>query len=136
MQVTADDANPAPPESGTSGGSFWGWLRRRLWMTAAEREAAFAARIRALDDAIALTPDAVSNYVLRGEAYLDAGEHTLARLDFEHALRLAEEQIEQRAWGVVAQVMQDRARHGLKVAASLEQPPVSSYEKTDNTERS
>lgn len=104
-------------------------------MTDAEREAAFAARIRALDDAIALTPDAVSNYVLRGEAYLEAGEHTLARLDFEHALRLAHEQIEQRAWGVVAQVMQDRARHGLKVATTPDEQPASSYEDTEDTER-
>jgi hypothetical protein len=73
-------------------------------------------RLVALNDAIALYPDASSNYVLRGELYLRAKVYALAAADFERAIALADEQMATSDWGLVAQAVQDRAQQGLKRA--------------------
>jgi tetratricopeptide (TPR) repeat protein len=73
-------------------------------------------RLRELDEAIALHPDTVVNYVLRGEFYLKQGETDLAASDFRRALKLAAEQVETNNWGIIAQAMYDRAEVGLRQA--------------------
>ncbi len=69
-----------------------------------------------LDEAITLYPDAPMNYVLRGETYLQIGYNQLAEQDFKRALVLATDELSRSSWGLVAQVAQDRARRGLKIA--------------------
>jgi Tfp pilus assembly protein PilF len=69
-----------------------------------------------LDEAITLYPNAPMNYVLRGEYYLQIGYNQLAEQDFKRALALATDEFNQSSWGLVAQVAQDRARRGLKIA--------------------
>jgi hypothetical protein len=54
--------------------------------------------------------------VLRGEVYLQMGEYELALADFEIAQKLASEHLAVDNWGLVAQVMQDRALVGLAQA--------------------
>ncbi len=76
-------------------------------------------RLVALDAAIEQYPDTPTNFVLRGELYLQLGESELAALDFQRALELAQPQIEQNDWGIVAQAMQDRALRGLEDAEHL-----------------
>jgi Tfp pilus assembly protein PilF len=78
-----------------------------------------AQRLQALDDAIALYPDTPSNYVVRGELYLEVKQVDLAVLDFRRALDLASRQVETNDWGFIAQVMQDRAQHGLDRAQRM-----------------
>jgi Tfp pilus assembly protein PilF len=82
----------------------------------ADRLRPFEAELVELDDAIALHPEAPANYVMRGEIYLRARLDDLACQDFERAIVLAADEIETRAWGLIAQAMQDRARRGLKIA--------------------
>jgi hypothetical protein len=65
---------------------------------------------------IALYPDAAVNYVLRAELYLQTGDDELAVLDFRRGLGIAERQLERDRWGLVAQVVGDRARRGLEQA--------------------
>jgi tetratricopeptide (TPR) repeat protein len=99
--------------------SFWRWLWQRLWPQKPQREALyrrFAERLHDLDDAIVMHPEAASNYVLRGEIYLQLREYALARQDFERACERITEQLEQDRWGLVAQSLQDRAQHGLETA--------------------
>lgn len=84
------------------------------------------ARLRELDDAITLNPNAAGNYTLRGELHLQMGEPELAQRDFERALALAEPQIEGSNWGIVEQALVDRAQRGLAQAvwrASRVPPP-------------
>ena len=92
--------------------SFWVWLRNRLgW--------GVNRRLRQLEDlftAIAAHPDSFTNYVLRGELYLQMGEYESALADFEIAQKLASEHLAVDNWGLVAQVMQDRALVGLAQA--------------------
>jgi tetratricopeptide (TPR) repeat protein len=93
--------------------SFW----RRLWPTAADLQARHADALMELDDAIALHPDAAVNYALRGELYLKCKNPALAADDFERALSLVAQSMENSPWGLLDQAMQDRARRGLKQAA-------------------
>lgn len=98
------------------------WWRRALGLlrgSSARRQA----RLRELDDAIALSPDAAANYTLRGELRLEMGEPELARYDFERALALAGPQVEGSRWGIVEQALVDRARRGLAKAERLAPPP-------------
>jgi hypothetical protein len=71
------------------------------------------ARLRELNLAIEVYPEAALNYVLRAEFLLEQGEKQLAENDFETALALATEQLESDSWGVINQVVIDRARLGL-----------------------
>lgn len=92
--------------------SFWQGLLNSIFPTGSQREAEALTRLQTLDDAIALYPEAASNYMLRGEVYLQLKHYELAILDFEQAIELAD--VENCDWGIVAQAIQDRALHGLK----------------------
>lgn len=88
-------------------------LQQVLGMPDAE---AVQQRVNELNRAIADDPESAVNYVLRGEAYLDAGEYALAFADFQRGAEIAGTQVEQNDWGIVAQTVQDRALQGLKRA--------------------
>ncbi len=61
-------------------------------------------------------PEAASNYILRGELLLEAGDYGAATEDFRRGLELAAQQVETADWGLVAQALQDRALAGLERA--------------------
>jgi len=90
----------------------------RLWrlFSPNARKAALLRRIDDLTAAIERQPDAGSSYVLRGEAYLQLGQYELASIDFQNALEIVIHEVENARWGVIAQVLQDRAHHGLETA--------------------
>lgn len=69
-----------------------------------------------LSEAIEQHPKAPTNYLLRGEYYLQIGYNQLAEQDFQQAVRLAECILSQANWGFVAQVTRDRANRGLEIA--------------------
>lgn len=94
-------------------------LRERLFGTGGGRKAIALSRMDRLDRAIALYPDAPSNYVLRGEVSIKLGEYARAADDFRHALELATAQTQTDEWGLIAQSIQDRARYGLERAERL-----------------
>jgi hypothetical protein len=79
-------------------------------------DAVYLGRLSKLSEAIENAPEAVTNYVLRGELYLKAGLYELARNDFQTAAALANEQYERSDWGLLAQAMRDRALIGLTKA--------------------
>ncbi len=79
-----------------------GWQRFRQLF---DREA----RLHDLNWAISAYPHAAVNYVVRGELLLAHDEVDAAVEDFRRALELAAEQVASEEWGVVAQVVQDRA---------------------------
>lgn len=66
-----------------------------------------------LSETIARYPDEPVNYLLRGEAWLSAGETRRATADFEVARRLARRRFAESAWGYLAQAYFDRAEAGL-----------------------
>ena len=72
--------------------------------------------LRELNQGIATHPDVPTNYVLRGELALETRDYAQAVADFEKALELAAAQVETNDWGILAQVMQDRADRGLAQA--------------------
>lgn len=90
----------------------------RLWhaLTGSSQPQVVEQRLWDLTQAIEAYPEVPSNYVLRGELYLELGEVELAAVDFRKALDLSEDQMERNSWGVVAQAMQDRAQTGLQNA--------------------
>ena len=90
-----------------------GWFRRLFPGSA---PSGLQARLWDLDQTISAYPDSPSNYVVRGEIYLDMGEAELAYADFSIAWKLATEQIESANWGLIAQAMQNRAEAGLAEA--------------------
>ncbi len=94
-------------------------------------------RLIALNRTLATYPDNVSAYVLRGEFYLTQGLYEQAVTDFQSALRIAERQLETERWGMVEQVMRDRASIGLRRAqqASLQhrQQPLSEHDVYEDT---
>ncbi len=96
---TPDEASPA---------GFAGWLRGLFWT-----QDNYSQRLAELDWAISSDPEAVMNYVLRGELYNTMGEYELAIADLEWALKLASQRVASEDWGIVAQAVQDRALHGL-----------------------
>lgn len=85
------------------------WLQRLF-----SRQAELTDQLALFSEAIEDEPDAAANYVLRAEVLVELGEIELARTDFEAGLRLAEEALEVRAWGIVAQALRDRALAGLE----------------------
>lgn len=93
--------------------SRFGWLRRLI---PGSSPGNIDARLWDLDQTINAYPDSPSNYVARGELYLDMGEVELAYADFSKAWKLATEQIETADWGIIAQTMQNRAEAGLAEA--------------------
>ncbi|MBZ0304069.1 MAG: hypothetical protein K8J31_30310 [Anaerolineae bacterium] len=89
--------------------TFWAWLRGLS--TGAD-----GSRLDALTRAIARNPDSASNYVLRGELYMDRQDYVLAATDFELALNLAAEQFKEDSWGLLSQALRDQAERGLERA--------------------
>lgn len=85
-----------------------------FWTLLLRPKHAAALRIDGLGQAIERSPNVPANYVLRGELYLTLKRYADAEMDFRRALDLAAAQVESQDWGVVAQVMQDRALAGLK----------------------
>lgn len=89
--------------------SFIGWLRGLL-------SGPVSRRLDDLTEAIERHPQAASNYLLRGEIWLDKGEYEMAAADFERAQALAAGQFEESEWGLVSQMLRDQAEHGLQRA--------------------
>jgi hypothetical protein len=73
-------------------------------------------RLSALDEAVAQRPDVAANYLARGDVLLQLGQRQDAATDYRHALELAAAQVDNRRWGLTAQVIQDRAYAGLAAA--------------------
>lgn len=89
----------------------WRQIVRALYGGTSEE--ALRERLSDIDRAISDDPDSAVNYVLRGEALLEAREYAPAHEAFEQGLALAEAQVAQNDWGIVAQAVQDRAVQGL-----------------------
>jgi tetratricopeptide (TPR) repeat protein len=96
--------------------ALWQNLRRAFLPTNGERAEQVARRINHLSSAIESSPDSPTNYVLRGELYLETGDYSSAATDFRNALELATARVENEDWGIIAQAMQDRAQEGLAEA--------------------
>ena len=109
---TVHETVPASP----NGRSLWGLVRSWLWPTVEQRTVLIQARLESLNDQIERYPDTASNYVIRGELYLEAQFYDLATQDFSKALELSEKQYETNDWGVVVQALQARAVQGLEQA--------------------
>jgi hypothetical protein len=73
-----------------------------------------SAQLLALNRAIEADPDAPGHYVLRGEEWLMYDQPERARMDFLMARQLAEELVNQSAWGYLYQAYLDRADAGLR----------------------
>lgn len=96
-----------------------GLLRRilkQVFQSPLERERDFYDRFRQLSDRIETGPDSITHYVLRGELFIERGEYGRARADFEAALELAEAVDLNASWGLLEQVMRDRALQGIALA--------------------
>lgn len=107
--VSADDrigvsAAPAP--------NIWQRLRRLFVTQPSDAAGRLAQLTRAIDD----TPDSASNYVLRGEIYMEMREYALAYTDFQRAAEVAAAAFEAADWGLLEQALRDRALAGLRKA--------------------
>lgn len=85
-----------------------------FYQTPAARARALSRRLHELNVSIEFTPDSPTHYVLRGELFLERKEYHLAKADFETALELADSFDAADGWGLVEQVMRDRALDNLK----------------------
>ena len=85
-----------------------------FFQTPAARNREISQRINELNVSIEFAPDSATNYVLRGELFLERKEYHLAQADFQTALNIAEAFDETDGWGLIEQAMQDRAIEGLK----------------------
>ncbi len=112
-----------PSEVVSAKPSLWVQLRQLI----REDPVVTLKRIHEMDVAIERTPNGATNYVLRGELYLRIHEYELASADFEQGLALAETEYESTRWGLVGQVMRDRALNGQKKAARKLKRKVGSY---------
>jgi tetratricopeptide (TPR) repeat protein len=119
IDITAPTPVTAAIEPPAATSSLWGKLRRRLWPSENERVEDYLRQLAVLDETVARYPQSSSGYVLRGELHLSAGLIDPALRDFRRGLALAERQLYTEQWGLVAQVMRDRAREGLTQALSL-----------------
>jgi hypothetical protein len=106
------DVEPTPAPASFSPPSLWDRVRRLF----APDQTVRAERLRQLNWAVSVYPDVPTNYVLRGELLLGAGDTVGAIADFRRALELAAEQAVTEDWGVVAQSVQDRALADLRDA--------------------
>lgn len=82
--------------------------------TPAQHERDCSRRLHELNERIAYTPNTPTLYVLRGELFLERNEYRQAASDFRTALDIADAFDPTTGWGLVAQVMQDRAIAGLQ----------------------
>lgn len=89
-----------------------GWQRVRSFFVGGTADD--IARLHNLTQAIEDAPESAVNYVLRAELYMHMREYALAHLDFQRAYELAETQFELADWGLLDQVMRDRALTGLE----------------------
>lgn len=94
--------------------SLLGQLIGFFFQTPASRARDLSRRLYQLNVSIEFSPDSPTNYVLRGELFLERKEYHLAKADFEIALALAESFDETAGWGLIEQAMRDRALEGLK----------------------
>ena len=101
--------------------SWWKQVIGFFFQTPAGRKRELSRRLNELNVSIEFAPNSPTNYVLRGELFLERQEYHLAQADFEIALELAEAFDAQAGWGVIEQVMRDRALEGL--AKTQEQLP-------------
>lgn len=101
-------------EQDASSHPTWQVIRRFFFRTPSERRAEQGQRMRHLTRAIAEQPQAAANYLLRGELHEALQQYALAREDFDQALRQAQAQYTEAAWGLAAQAIQDRAQQGLE----------------------
>ncbi len=107
----ADDEHS---EQAVEAPTFLQWLYARLTRKKPGAIKDLERRLQTLHGSIERHPDAATNYVLRGELYLELGEYELAYEDFSRGLELATAQFERDDWGIVSQAMRDRAEVGLK----------------------
>jgi hypothetical protein len=66
------------------------------------------AELSELNLAIEIYPDAAANYAARGDYFRQKREYVLAVDDYRRALALAEAELAQGDWALVAQAIQDR----------------------------
>lgn len=93
------------------------WLSQIIgffFQTSARRRQEQSRRLNELSVSIEFAPNSATNYVLRGELFLERKAYHLAQDDFEVALELAESFDAEEGWGLIEQVMRDRALDGLK----------------------
>jgi hypothetical protein len=93
------------------------WLSQIVgffFQTTARRRQEQSRRLNELSVSIEFTPNSPTNYVLRGELFLERKAYHMAQADFEIALELAEAFDPEEGWGLIEQVMRDRALEGLK----------------------
>lgn len=119
--VIKQEQMPEPATGQRASVPAWQYLRRWLLPGEAERTGDYLRRLALLDETITRYPHSPSGYVLRGELHLQAGLIDQALRDFREGLVLAENQLYTETWGVVAQVMRDRAQEGLNQALRLRQ---------------
>lgn len=79
-----------------------------------EREREANRRLRELNDMIAAQPDSLSHYVLRGELLAERGDSEGALQDFRRAVQIAEAVDLGATWGLLEQVLRDRALQGIE----------------------
>ncbi len=96
--------------------SGWLWrILKQLFQSPLERERDFYDRFRELSDEIEALPESIAHYVLRGELFIERGEYERARADFEAAVDIAEAADPNESWGLLEQVMRDRALQGIEL---------------------
>ncbi len=95
-------------------GLLWRILKNVI-QSPLERERDFYDRFRELSDKIEAQPESITHYVLRGELFIERGEYERARADFEAAVDIAEAVDPNESWGLLEQVMRDRALQGIEL---------------------
>ena len=88
---------------------------KKAFQSPLERERDFYDRFRELSDRIEALPESITHYVLRGELFIERGEYERARADFEAAVVIAEAVDPNESWGLLEQVMRDRALQGIEL---------------------
>jgi tetratricopeptide (TPR) repeat protein len=89
---------------------------KRRWPWSASRQD----DLEALSMSIELYPDNPTSYLLRGEHFEAQRQFHLAAVDYQQALALAQEDVQTARWGLIAQVVQDRAMMGLRRVTNSE----------------
>ncbi|MCA9914821.1 MAG: hypothetical protein KC496_15820 [Anaerolineae bacterium] len=102
--IPTEESSVVAEERKPKSATIWDRLRRVIF-PGMEGEA----RLQQFEEAIAESPDAAVNYLLRGELYLEMRRLHLAKSDFEQAAALAAQQLEDESWGISAQAVYDRA---------------------------
>jgi hypothetical protein len=100
------------PEQVKSHPSGWQQIRNFFFGGSAD----VTTRLNNLTQSIEDAPESAVNYILRADLYMGLREYALAQADFQRAVELADTQFELADWGVLDQVMRDRALAGLDKA--------------------